>query len=122
MSKINLKSYQEIKSMTNVKGPHSVSKKKEVSNIVQSIHKKALEIVQRYKASEVELIDILEKADVHKVQYLLGYSSLFKYATHGLGLSQEVAYIYINVARKSKEVPALKAEIQNGSITVSKAK
>src|SRR5690606_12911467 len=111
MSKINLKSYQEIKSMTNVKGPHSVSKKKEVSNIVQSIHKKALEIVQRYKASEVELIDILEKADVHKVQYLLGYSSLFKYATHGLGLSQEVAYIYINVARKSKEVPALKAEI-----------
>ncbi|MGE3757899.1 MAG: HNH endonuclease signature motif containing protein, partial [Pseudobdellovibrionaceae bacterium] len=34
----------------------------------------------------------------------------------------EVAYIFIGVARKTREVPELKEEIRNGSITVSKAK
>jgi hypothetical protein len=39
-----------------------------------------------------------------------------------LGLSEEVTYIFISVARKAREVPALKEEIKRGAITVSKAK
>ena len=92
------------------------------SSVVQSIHEEALSVVKRYKVCEVELIEIFEKSDQFKVHYALGFSSLFKYATDGLGLSPEVAYTFINVARKTKEVPALKEEIKQGTITVSKAK
>lgn len=90
--------------------------------IIDQIHQKALRIAQSYKRCEVELIEVLEEADKHKVHYKLGFSSLFKYATDGLGLSPEVAYIFINVARKSAQIPALKVELKTGSITVSKAK
>lgn len=86
------------------------------------IHTKALDIVARYRRCEVELIDILQQADSARVCYELGYNSLFKYCVDGLGLSEEVAYVFINVARKATEVPALKEEIRAGRITVSKAK
>ena len=89
---------------------------------VRTIHEQALATVRRYKSCEIELIEILERADKAKVHYMLKYSSLFKYATDGLGLSPEVAYIYINVARKAAQLPALKAQIKSGEITVSKAK
>ena len=92
------------------------------SAVVQGIHEDALLVVKKYKTCEVELIEILEKSDQFRVHYALGFSSLFKYATDGLGLSPEVAYTFINVARKTKEVPALKEEIKRGAITVSKAK
>ena len=93
----------------------------EMNNLVNVIHKKALEIVARYRGCEIELIDILQQADSAGVCYALGYNSLFKYCVDGLGLSEEVAYVFINIARKAKEIPALKEEIRAGNITVSKA-
>ncbi len=92
------------------------------SDLTNAIHEKALQAVLNFKRCEVELIEVLAQVDQHKVYYALGYSSLFKYATDGLGLSPECAYIFINVSRKSIEVPALKEEIRLGTITVSKAK
>ncbi len=93
-----------------------------MNNLVNLIHKKALEIVARYRGCEIELIDILQQADSSGVCYVLGYNSLFKYCVDGLGLSEDVAYVFINIARKAKEVPALKEEIRAGNITVSKAR
>ncbi len=90
--------------------------------LAQTIHQEALAVAGRYKKSEVELIDILQKLDRHKVFYTLGYNSLFKYACEALKLSDEVAYVYIKVARTARQVPALKEEIKNGTITVTKAK
>jgi hypothetical protein len=86
------------------------------------IHAKALAAAQTYRRSEFELLEVLQEVDINKVFYHYGYNSLFKYATDALGLSEEVAYIYINVCRKAQEVPALKEEIKNGSLSVSKAK
>ncbi len=86
------------------------------------IHQNALQIVKQYRKCEVNLIEILQAADKHKVYFTLGHNSLFRYAVDGLGLSEEVAYIFINVARKAREVPALKEAIAHGQITVSKAK
>ena len=86
------------------------------------IHQRALIRAQNYRASEIELIEALEEVDGHRVFYQYGYSSLFTYTTEALGLSPEVAYIFINVCRKTREVPALKEEIKSGAITVSKAK
>ena len=50
------------------------------TTLIQKIHKDALRIVERYKKCEVELIEIFEKADRHKIHYHKGYGSLFKYA------------------------------------------
>lgn len=90
--------------------------------IYSEIHKAALNAAKAFKRSEIELIEILEQVDRNRVYYHQGFSSLFKYTVDALGLSEEVAYIFINVCRKTREVPALKDAIKTGSITVSKAK
>jgi hypothetical protein len=90
--------------------------------LIEQIHNKALFAAKTYKRSEIELIEVLEEVDRHRVYYHQGFNSLFKYATDALSLSEEVAYIFINICRKVREVPALKEEIKSGNITVSKAK
>jgi len=94
----------------------------ENKNAFEKIHKHALEVVQRYHRSEIELLEALDRVDTNRVYTRMGYSSLFQYAVKALQLSEEVAYVFINVARKSREVPALKTKIKDGSITVSKAR
>ncbi|MGE3758407.1 MAG: HNH endonuclease signature motif containing protein [Pseudobdellovibrionaceae bacterium] len=88
----------------------------------KQIHERAMEVAKSYKLSEIELIEILEQVDRYRIYYQHKCNSLFSYATEVLKLSNEVAYIFIGVARKTREVPELKEEIRNGSITVSKAK
>lgn len=90
--------------------------------IAEKIHSRALQVAGNFKTAEVELLEVLGEVDDHRVYTVMGYNSLFMYATGGLKLSEEVACIYINVARKMQEVPALKTEIACGAITVSKAK
>ncbi len=92
------------------------------SEIVGRIHQRAQIAAAKFKACEAELIEIFEQADKFRVHVAFGYSSLFVYATQGLKLSEEVAYIFINVARKVREVPALKEKIRRGEISVSKAR
>ncbi|MGE3756925.1 MAG: hypothetical protein AB7H97_04175, partial [Pseudobdellovibrionaceae bacterium] len=86
----------------------------------KQIHERAMEAAKSYKRSELELIEILEQVDRYRIYYQHKCNSLFSYATEVLKLSSEVAYIFIGVARKTREVPELKEEIRNGSITVSK--
>ncbi|MGE0633480.1 MAG: HNH endonuclease [Pseudobdellovibrionaceae bacterium] len=88
----------------------------------KQIHERAMEVAKSYKLSEIELIEILEQVDRYRIYYQHKCNSLFSYATEVLKLSNEVAYIFIGVARKTQEVPELKEEIRSGSITVSKAK
>lgn len=92
------------------------------NQFITCIHNKAMEIARRYKTCEIELIEILEQVDKYKIYYQQKFSSLFAYATESLGLSSEVAYIYINIARKSREVPELKLAIKNGELSVTKAR
>jgi len=88
----------------------------------RTIHAEALAAVREYKRCEVRLIEVLQQADDHRIYGSLGYNSLFRYASDGLGLSEEVAYVFINVARKARQVPALKEEISRGTISITKAK
>jgi hypothetical protein len=92
-----------------------------MNNIAQ-IHERALAVASRYKSAEIGLIEILQLVGEYRVFYHLKYNSLFQYAVQALGLSEEVAYIFINVSRKASEVPKLKEDIQAGRISVSKAK
>ena len=88
----------------------------------QQIHAKALEVADRYKKSVFELIEILQTLDAHKTFREYECSSLYDYSVKHLGLSEDVAYNYIAVARKAVEVPALKKELKDNTITISKAR
>jgi hypothetical protein len=71
---------------------------------------------------EAEFIGVLGRLDEKKVFRVLGYSSLFQYCLEKLKLSKQTAYNFITVARKAKEIPQIKVEIQSGNLTVSKAR
>ena len=90
--------------------------------MIQHIHEKALVCAKNYKRAEAELLEILQRIDDCKVIRAMGYPSLFVYAVSALKLSESLAYQFIGVARKSKEVPELKAAVANGEITVSTAR
>ena len=82
--------------------------------MTHALHRRALEIVARYKKTEAELLSVLQEIEKEKVFLRLGYASMFDYAVRALGLPEGTAYGFINVARKAKEVPELKAAIASG--------
>ena len=69
-----------------------------------------------YKNRETELIDYLQRLGEKKAFTRYGFPSLFKYAVECLKLSESKSYELISIARKSKEVPELKAAISEGTI------
>ncbi len=87
-----------------------------------SIHARAVDVARRYRKCEIELIEVLQEVDAGRVFTCLGYPSLFKYCCEALGLSEEVTYAFIGVARKARAVPALQEELRSGRLSVSKAK
>lgn len=86
-----------------------------------NLHLKALELVKTYKRCENDLLDVLQAIDRERIYLSLGCSSLFRYCVEKLQLSESETYRFIQVARKSVEVPALKEAIAAGTLTVSKA-
>ncbi|MBI2579805.1 MAG: HNH endonuclease [Candidatus Aenigmarchaeota archaeon] len=86
------------------------------------IHQRACEAASRHRQVEADLIEILQQVDRHRVYLVRGHSSLFLYVVKELRLSESVAYNLIAVARKAREVPELKTEIQSGAITLSNAR
>lgn len=92
------------------------------SKTASPLHLQALEISGRYRQCEAELIEILARIESAKVFLEMGYLSLFAYAVDALRLSEAQASNFINVMRKSREVPELKAAIVAGELTVSKAR
>lgn len=86
------------------------------------LHQRAIECVKNFKAAESELISILQRIDEKKGFRLLGYTSLFAYATKALQLSESHAYTLITVSRKASEIPELKKAISEGLITTNGAR
>lgn len=87
-----------------------------------NLHQRALELVKEYQRVEAELIEILRKIDDRKLYREHGATSLFVYATKVLGLTESVAWNFITVSRATKKYPALNQAIQNGELSVSKAR
>lgn len=86
------------------------------------IHARAVEVSSRYKRAEADLIEILQQAEEHRVFLKRGHSSLFQYVVEELGFSESTAYGLITVARSSRQVPELKAQLRSGKITLSNAR
>jgi len=91
-------------------------------NEYQILHEEALKRVQSYQTTQSALIEIISQMDRKKAYIYLGYNSLFVYCTEGLKLSPSDSYSLMSIARKSKEIPELKAAINNGDIHVSNAR
>ncbi|MGZ3688179.1 MAG: hypothetical protein ACXVBW_07755 [Bdellovibrionota bacterium] len=88
----------------------------------QELHQQALEAARDYFRAEAVLLKILQKIDSCRGFRQLGYTSCFTYAVGALKLSEATAMNFINVARKSKEMPALQTAIASAELSVSKAR
>lgn len=88
----------------------------------EKLHERAIECVKNFKRAESELISILQEIDDKKSFRLMGYSSLYQYATHALKLAENQAYVLITVARKAKQIPEIKQAISDGKINTSQAR
>lgn len=88
----------------------------------KEIHERALLAAREFKRGEAHLILILQEVEESKLFLDLGLTSLFQYAVGALGLSEDTAYNFITVSRKSKQMPILQEAILQGSVSVSKAR
>src|SRR3989344_1330751 len=110
---------EESSMQTQEKQRHAIESRRSLSD---RIHQTACEAAGRHRKIEAELIEIFQQVEQHRVFLARGFSSLFLYVVNELGLSESVTYNLISVARKAREVPELKTEIQNGTITLSNAR
>ena len=101
--------------------PHHSANQNMPSHLIV-LHQEALQKAKNYQRAEYELLEVIEKVERLKVFRRRGFSSLYEYATRDLKLSEALAYHFISVARKVREVPALGKAIQENTISISKAK
>ena len=88
---------------------------------VVAIDKRMKELVQNYLNLEKEILDLIIQMEQSKAFYRLGFNSLFSYLHKELKLSPAITYNFINVARKSIEVPELKEQVASGNLSIYKA-
>lgn len=96
--------------------------RKKMNKKILSLHERALQAVDVYKNAEAELISILQELDEYRGYLHFEASSLYDYCLRILKLSDDVACNLIAVARKSRDIPALKEAIEKKEITLSKAR
>jgi hypothetical protein len=87
----------------------------------QTIHNKALLRAKKYLSAEAEMLESIIEVDLNGIYKKFGCTHLTPYCVKYLGLSEDVAGMFVRVARKSHQVPELKAAIDNG-LAVTKAK
>lgn len=75
---------------------------------IHELDKKTRQLAKNYLRFEKELLHAIILMDKIKGYFKLGFGSLHEYCTKALELSPAQAYSFINVARKSHEVPELK--------------
>jgi 5-methylcytosine-specific restriction endonuclease McrA len=85
------------------------------------LHTRALRLSREHRELEAKLCECLREIDETKLFKKLGWPSLFIYATRELGLTEAIAYAFISVARKSREIPELKVAIGDKTLSVAKA-
>ena len=89
---------------------------------IAELHQSAVRVSKNYLSSERELITILDELDTRRVYRELGYPSLHAYAPSALGLSDEVAYVLIKLARTTRAVPELRIKLETQAISITNAR
>lgn len=96
--------------------------KENLSQRSSLIHQEAITRAQRYLVAEAELLEIIIEIDKGRIYKAFGLTHLTPYCIKHLGLSEDVAANFVRVARKSQIVPELKEAIDEGRLSISKAK
>ena len=93
-----------------------------MKSIHEQLHEKALHISSEYLRFESQLIGVLQELDRNKTFLHFGQPSLFAYVTKYLKLSESIALTLIGIARKSRQIPELKAAVEEKKISVHNAR
>jgi hypothetical protein len=96
--------------------------KENISRKSSLIHNEAISCAQRYLVAEAELLEVIIEIDKERIYEEFGLTHLTPYCVKHLGLSEDVAANFVRVARKSQQVPELKTAIEDGRLSVTKAK
>lgn len=86
------------------------------------IHTRALKDVARLQHTQADLLETVGLVDKHQIYGKFGLRSTFGYCVEILRLSEDIACNFITVARKASEVPALRAAIRTGALSLTKAR
>ena len=89
---------------------------------IEKFHEHALFASREYKKAEHVLFEAVCEVDRYQVHAYFECSSLFEYCIKYLNISEAMACNMIAVARKSKQVPELKAAVMAGEVSVSTAR
>ena len=89
---------------------------------IQKLHEQALLYSKNYREAERALIGILQQIDERRGYRELGYPSTFRYCVQALGLSENITYGLLSIARKARVVPALRAKVEDQTITLTNAR
>ena len=92
------------------------------SQIHDRLHARAMGVARRYQTCVSEVLSVLQELDAHRTYLAYECTSLYQYVVKHLGFSEDCALNFIMVARKSAALPRLKAQIEAGSLTISKAR
>ena len=87
-----------------------------------AIHDRAMACAKRFLVAEAELLNAIMEVDKSRLYEEFALTHLTPYCVKILGLSDDVAGYFVRVARKAQEIPELKAAIDEGKISVTKAR
>jgi hypothetical protein len=85
------------------------------------INRRCVKVAKLHGKAEQMLVEGLIEVEAEKIHKLLGYRSMFLYATEELKLSEAVGLALISVARKAKELKVLRVAVAQGRVSPSKA-
>jgi hypothetical protein len=88
----------------------------------RAAHERAVQCVKRFLVEEAAVLESIIEVDQLKVYEKFGETHLTPYCVKHLGLSEDVAAVFVRVARKSHNIPELKQAIADGDLCVNKAK
>ncbi len=92
-----------------------------LSRSERDLHERALQAAHLFAHAERSLLATIDEVDHSSFFRKLGFPSCYAYCREALKLSENVAGVLINIVRKSKKVPELKARVLEGKITISNA-
>lgn len=89
--------------------------------VSQNLHDIAVDRATKYLIAEAELLRALVEIDRHKIYEKFDETHLTPYCVKYLNLSEDVAAMFVRVARKSQQVPELELAVHEG-LQISKAR
>lgn len=92
-----------------------------LDRISKQLHAKAVDRAAKYLVAEADLLSVIIEVDQARLHEKFGEPYLTPYCVKYLNLSSDVAAMFVRVARKSLQVPALKLAVHQG-LQLSKAK